>query len=112
MMAISDSADGRIRRSMSAVGVVSSMCCVMPMMALSGVRISWLTLARNSPLARLASSDRARASSSRRDLSSSCRTRSRVRVTSWNVKVSPELPRVPSRAGCATQWNTRPVEGC
>ena len=77
------------------------MCCAMPMMALSGVRISWLTLARNSPLARFASSDRVRASSSRRDLSSSCRTRSRGRVTSWNVNVRPELPPPPSRAGCA-----------
>ena len=40
----------------SSVSVVSSASSVMPMMPFMGVRISWLMLARNSLLARLAAS--------------------------------------------------------
>ena len=40
----------------SGVSSVSSVSSVMPMMPFIGVRISWLILARNSPLARVACS--------------------------------------------------------
>ena len=59
----------------SAVSSLSSTRSVMPMMPFIGVRISWLMLARNSLLARLASIARSRAatSSSLTSLSSAVR---------------------------------------
>ena len=51
-------------RAVPACSSVSSASSVMPMMPFIGVRISWLMLARNSLLARLASIARSRAATS------------------------------------------------
>ena len=67
MMCSSESADERTRcrywRGSSPIGLAST-SSVIPMMPLSGVRTSWLMLAMNSLLARLAASAASRACAS------------------------------------------------
>ena len=61
MIVSSASADSRAVRRYSRCRGVSFVCSarsVMPMIAFIGVRISWLMLARNSPLATVAASAR------------------------------------------------------
>ena len=65
----------------SSVSGVSRTSSVMPRMAFMGVRISWLTLARNSSLARLAASAASLAWRS----SSSSRLRSEM---SWRIAMA------------------------
>ena len=82
---------------------VSSTKSVMPMMALSGVRISWLTLARNPLLARLAASAASLAWCS----SASARLRS---VISRKTATPPRRRPASSRRGVALAESQIPRE--
>ncbi len=66
---------------------VSSSSVVMPITAFSGVRISWLMLARNRLLARVAASASERARSSSIALPASSRAAARALLTSRTIAV-------------------------
>ncbi len=76
----------------SGVKRVPSVNSVMPMITFMGVRISWLTFARNSPLARLAASAASLA------CSKACCS-SRRRVTSWAMPTQCVMPPSSSNTG-------------
>ena len=89
MMSRSSVADLRMVETYSACSASSSVLSsrlVKPMTPFIGVRISWLMLARNSDLARLASRARRRAMSSSRFCTSTASSVSRSSCVAWSMR--------------------------